>query len=70
MLDRLRAFIGGRPAVAQAARREVPLAEYDRTLKASLTALPPRTQGAFAAACAERDSGHANLPVGGHGLPR
>ena len=54
MLDRLRAFIGGRPAVAQAARREVPLAEYDRTLKASLTALPPRTQGAFAAACAER----------------
>ena len=32
----------------------VPLASYDEALKAALKMLPRRTQGAFAAACAER----------------
>ena len=54
MLNRLRALFGGRSGAAQPVPRDVPLAEYGRVLKASLATLPLRTQGAFAAACAER----------------
>ena len=53
-LSRLRALLGGRPAVASNQRRKSPLVEYDMALKTELQGLPQRTQAAFAAACAER----------------
>jgi len=54
MLNRLRALVVRPAAAAPTARRAVPLASYDRALRAELKALPRRTQAAFAAACAER----------------
>ncbi len=54
MLDRLSALFGRKPPTPAAGRRVVPLADYDRALKADLKALPQRTRAAFAAACAER----------------
>jgi uncharacterized protein YjaG (DUF416 family) len=53
MLGRIGALFG-KPSTSEETHRVVPLADYSRSLKADLKALPQRTQAAFAAACAER----------------